>query len=334
MSWRWMRYLLASAMLFAAGCGNNKPAAQQIDGQLRIGIAFETLQTEYWVASLDNLRNELNKRNAEIVEVVADGDANRQLEQVQSLITRHVDGIVLVPKDSRTCVPMIRAANKANIPIVLYNRGAATGAGPHVVVVADNRSITRATVSKMVEVARQRGRKLKAAILIGDLGDINAIERREGFDEIVAENPDVVEVVARIPTEWNQEKAFAGITNALQANPEIEFIFCSSDFLFPSVISALKSANRYLPVNDPNHVVLGGFDGDATAYGMLKEGYLDADGVQDVQFECQQAVDALYKMNRGETVDAVLPDPGFVIHQGNLETDAERMWGSQVGSHK
>jgi hypothetical protein len=67
-------------------------------------------------------------------------------------------------------------------------------------------------------------------ILVGDLGDINAIGRRDGFDAAMKGNEAVVEVVARIPTEWSQEKAQAGVVNAartaaLQPNLRIrEFI--------------------------------------------------------------------------------------------------------------
>jgi inositol transport system substrate-binding protein len=225
---------------------------------------------------------------------------------------------------------MIRAANKAGIPIVLYNRGPAENAGKCVTVVADNRSIARDTVRHKIAEARQRNRPIKGMILIGDLGDVNAIERREGFDEAVREAEGFIEVVARVPTEWNQEKALAGVTNALQAHPDIELIFTSSDFLFPSIVSALKVAGKYHRIGEEGHVILGGFDGDATAYRLLKDKYLDADGVQDVQFECVQAVEAILKLHRGELVDAVLRDPGVVIHQGNLEQEAHRMWGAQV----
>jgi ABC-type sugar transport system substrate-binding protein len=78
--------------------------------------------------------------------------------------------------------------------------------------------------------------------------------------------PAIKEVVARIPTEWNQEKALAGLTNALQANPDVGLVFTSSDFLFPSVVSALTKAGRYQKAGEDGHVLLGGFDGDATAY--------------------------------------------------------------------
>ncbi|MFN0127773.1 MAG: sugar ABC transporter substrate-binding protein [Verrucomicrobiales bacterium] len=312
----------AAAALALPGCGPSGPRSPTL------GISFETLQTEFWVAGYAALKAECARRGYAIVEAVADGDANRQLDQVKNFITRGVDGIIMVPKDATTCLPIIRAANDAGKPIVLFNRPAGPSDTKATAVVADNLKLARETVEFMLTTARATGRRLKAMILLGDLGDANGVARRDGFDAAVQPAADIVEVVARVPTEWNQEKAQAGVVNALQAHPDIGFIFTSSDFLFPSIVSALKSAGKYHPTGHPGHIVLGGFDGDATAYRMLVDGFLDATGVQDVYFEAQQCVQTIDDLRAGKPVSALILDPGFVIHQGNLKEMAPRMWGS------
>jgi len=85
--------------------------------QITIGVAFETLQTEGWVAGFEKLKSEGARENIKMLEAIADGDANRQLEQVKNFINRKVDDIIIIaPKDSKTVIPMIKAANAANIP--------------------------------------------------------------------------------------------------------------------------------------------------------------------------------------------------------------------------
>ncbi len=332
------RLLAVLALLTLAGCGKSDTGASgagtstavPASGSLTLGVAFETLQTEYWVAGYEAIKAEAAARGFKVVEAVADNDANRQFEQVRSFITRRVDGIILVPKDASTCLPMIKAANAASIPIVLFNRPAAKSEAKSVAVVADNFALTRTTVDYLIGQAKATGGKRKAMVLIGDLGDINAVGRRDGFDAAVKAAGDSLEVVARVPTEWNQEKAQAGVVNALQANPDISFIFTSSDFLLPGIVSALKGAGKYHRVGEAGHVVLGGFDGDATAWQMLKEGYLDATGVQDVYFEAKQSVQAIVDLRAGKPVAEVILDPGFVIHQGNAKEKAAQMWGANV----
>ena len=110
----------------------------------------------------------------------------------------------------------------------------------------------------------------------------------------------------------------------------ISFIFSSSDFLFPSIVSALKSSGKYKKIGEDGHVILGGFDGDATAYQMLTDGFLDADGVQDVYFEAKACVDVVLDLKAGKQLPELIQDPGFVIHQENLKELAPRMWGAKV----
>lgn len=322
---------LIAIALFGAGCAKSSSLNKDGTKKLTVGIAFESLQTEYWVAGFDAIKAELEQRDIEVLEAIADQDPNRQLQQVKNFVTRRVDGIVMVPIDAKSCIPAIRAANKAEIPIALFNRPAGESDVTTVAVQADNFEIAKDTVGFMVEQARKTGQKYKAMIVMGDLGDMNAIGRSDGFDAAIEGNEDFIDVVARVPSEWNQEKAQAGVVNALQANPDINFIFTSSDFLLPSIVSALKSADKYHKAGHPEHVILGGFDGDATAYKMLEEGYLDATGVQDVYFEAKATVDALMDMLAGKEVEPLIRDPGFVIHQGNREEMAPRTWGANIG---
>lgn len=295
-----------------------------------VGLAFETLQTEYWDASFRIFKQELAKHDMQVLEAVADGDASRQLDQIKGFITRGVEGIIVAPKDAGTAVPLVKLANRANVPIVFYNRPPADNDGEYTAVQADNFAISKATVSYMAQVARRQGGEYKAMILMGDLGDKNAIGRRDGFQAAVEEHTDIIQIVDRIPTEWNQEKAQSRVTAALSANPSINFIFTSSDFLLPSLVSTLKTVGKYHKIGHPEHVILGGFDGDATAYQMMVDGYLDADGVQDVYFECEQSVQAILDYHAGRPVPQLIRDEGFVIHQDNLEEAKARMWGANI----
>ena len=159
---------------------------------------------------------------------------------------------------------------------------------------------------------------------------LHAIGRRDGFEAAIKEAGDAVEVVARIPTDWNQEKALAGVQSAMQANPDIGLIFTSSDFMFPSIKSVLNNLGKWKKHNEAGHIILGGFDGDATAYQMLVDGFLDATGVQDVYFEAQASVQALLDRRDGKAVSDLILDPGFVIHQGNLKEKSGSMWGANI----
>lgn len=302
-------------------------AVKAQEGGKTIAVLFDGLYSEFWVAGIQIIRDELEKRGYEIMEAISDQDDNKQFEQVRAAIARKVDGIIIVQTDSNAVIPAIRAANEAGIPMVHFNRPPAESDAYSVAIQADNQKIARDAVLYSAEVAKQSGKKHLAAILIGDLGDPNAIQRRDGFEEAVAQYADTIEVVARIPTEWNADTAFAGLTNALQANPDISFLFTSSDFLLPQIEQALKSADKWHPIGDERHVIFTGFDGFPRAYALMKDKYMDACGVQNLFYETELAIQAILDLQEGKQVPELLLDPGFAITQANLEEKKDEMWG-------
>jgi len=323
-----------------SSCGRPSTSAQE-NTKGTIAVLFDGLYSPFWVAGHDAIIADLKRRKFDVAEAISEQDDAKQLTQLRALIARGVQGVILVHTDSNAVIPAIRAANKADIPMVHFNRAPASSDAFSVAVQADNKRIATETVERMVEVAKQRGGTYKGAILIGDLGDANAIARRDGFFDVVEQHPALIAVVSRIPTEWNTDTAYAGVTNAFQSHPDINFLFTSSDFLFPQIIEAMKKANKFHPIEHPDHVVFGGFDGDETAYELLRDQYLDADGVQDLEYEAKLCVDSLVDMaagklgpKAGETNPLILNDPGFAIHQGNLEEMKVRMWGYQLHIQK
>lgn len=326
----WLRQASSGCISLLAGSVLLQSCGGKTDEGLTIGVAFDTLQTEYWIASIETMKQALTEHGYKMQQAIADNDANRQLEQINNFIVQQVDGIIIAPKDGQSVINMIRKANDANIPMVIYNRPPAEANTKSVTVVADNYEITKATVSFMVEKAKLAKKKFKGMILIGDLGDDNAIKRRDGYLDVIKQHADIIEDTAQVPTEWDNEKALARMTNALQANPDINFIFSSSDLHLPAIVSVLKTAGKYKKITEENHVMLGSFDGDATAYQMLLDGYLDADGVQDMGFESEQAVKAILELRQGKPAPPIIKDPGLVIHQGNLKEMSSRMWGSHA----
>ncbi|MEO1091394.1 MAG: sugar ABC transporter substrate-binding protein [Pseudomonadota bacterium] len=292
-----------------------------------VALLFDSLVSPFWVSGIEIMREEGQKRGWETLEAISDFDDNRQFEQVRAMIEREVDGILIIQTDANAVIPAIRAANEAGIPMVHFNRPPAESDAYSVAIQADNRKIMQDTVQFMVDEAKALGGSYKACILIGDLGDVNAIQRRDGFFDVVDQNRDMIEVVSRVSTEWNADKAFAGLTNALQANPDINFLVTSSDFLHPQIEQALKIAGKWHPRGEDGHVLFGGFDGDAGAYQRLIDGYLDACGVQNLFLEVDMAFGAFEDLWAGEKPEKLLLDPGFVITQANLEDVRDEMWG-------
>jgi ribose/xylose/arabinose/galactoside ABC-type transport system permease subunit/ABC-type sugar transport system substrate-binding protein len=310
------------------------PAAANSTPRRSIALLFDSLISPFWVAAIESFRQQITERGWTILEAVSNQDDNRQYTQVKSMIQRGVDGIVIVHTDDKAVIPAIRAANAAGIPMVHFNRAPAANDAYSVAVVADNRKLMGNTVAALIELARREPKRYRAAILLGDLGDANGVNRRDGFNDAIAQHGDLIEVVARIATEWNADKAFAGLSNALQAHPDIDFLVTSSDFLTPQIEQALRVAGKWHPSGTLGHVLIGGFDGDDNGYAQLKAGYYDVDGVQNLDYEVELTLKAFESLWAGNKVPKVLIDPGFVISRETLDAQRGQMWGYRLWTAK
>ncbi|MFW6337827.1 MAG: sugar ABC transporter substrate-binding protein [Alkalispirochaetaceae bacterium] len=314
--------MLLPAFLMAGGQGEG--------GQKTVAFLFQDLETEFWVAGHRAIIDTLEEAGVRVIEKNANEDANRQLEQTRDVIAQDVDGIIIIPQDGESAVTIVKTANEAGIPIGVFNRPPSSEEGDAIVAVADNETIAEAAVQHMADQARKLDRKVTPAILVGDLGDPNAVARRKGFYNAIEANEDLwTREPIEIPSKWDANVALANLQSAFQANPEIDFLFTSSDFLLPTIRSVLQPLDKWQKIGNEDHVILGGLDGDVTACQMLKEGYLDSTGVQDVFYEAELILDRMLEaIEKGETnPDEWLDDPGFALTQDNLDEREMDMWG-------
>mgnify|MGYP001050230732 CR=1 FL=1 len=323
-----LELLLIFVLFAAAGCSRK----DKEPGRITICFAFHDLETEYWVAAHKAITETLKARNVKVLQRNGHQDANRQLEQIRDAIAQDVDGIIMIPQDGESAVTIIGEANKAGIPIGVFNRPPANRSNPALVVVADNAKIAEQTVAYMVKTASQFNRKMTPLILVGDLGDQNAIERRNGFYNAVKAHPGLFKEPIEVPTKWDAATTLANLEAALQVEPGVNFIFTSSDFLYPQIKAVLEPLGKWKPIGDAGHVILGGLDGDSTAYMLMKEGYVDATGVQDLFFEADAIMDALLgAIQKGQArPEKWIQDPGFALTQENMAEREMDMWGCRI----
>jgi inositol transport system substrate-binding protein len=301
-----------------------------------ICFGFQDLETEFWVAGHKAITETLRAQGIEVLEYNANEDPNRQLEQIRECIAQGVDGIIIIPQDGDSAVTIINEAQAADVPIAVFNRPP-NDRSRGITVVADNVSATEQAVEFMAQQALVKwavtGNTIQPLILVGALQDTNAIGRREGFFNVINRYteayPGLFAEPIEVATEWDAATALANLEAAITANPDVDFIFTSSDFLFPTIRSVLEPRGKWVPRGDANHVIMGGLDGDATACQLIDQGFVDATGVQDLFLEAELTMNRLLQaIADGETQpNEVLIDPGFALTAANIQFDRSDMWG-------
>ena len=320
-----MRRLLAAGTVMAAMAVGSPASAANIC------FAFQDLETEFWVAGHQAIISTLEEQGHTVIERNANEDANRQLEQVRDCIAQGVDGVIIIPQDGESAVTIVKEAQENDVPIAVFNRPP-SDLSRGIVVVADNATIAEQAVDFLAEKALEgaaEGEQLQPLILVGDLGDPNAVGRKEGFYAAIEKHGDRFADPIEVATEWDAATALANLEAAVTANPDIDLVFTSSDFLFPTIRSVFEPRGMWKPSGEEGHVLMGGLDGDATACKLIKDGYVDATGVQDLYFEADQALTAILKaIEEGEYApNEVMEDPGFALTSDNIGEREMDMWG-------
>jgi inositol transport system substrate-binding protein len=325
-----LTFTVAAICIFLSGFGCNRREDGQ--GQLTICFAFQDLETEFWVAAHKAICETLEASGFRVLERNGNQDANRQLEQIRDAIAQDVDGIIIIPQDGESAVTIIGEANRAGIPIAVFNRPPANRSNPALVITADNEKIAEQAVAYMAKAAKKLNRKMTPLILVGDLGDRNAIDRRQGFYNVIDRHPDLFKKPIEVPTKWDAATTLANLEAAMQTQPDVDFVFTSSDFLYPQVRAVLEPLGKWKPIGDAGHVILGGLDGDSTAYKLMKDGYVDATGVQNLFFEADAIMKALIEaiQNGEKTPDKWMEDAGFALTQENMSEREMDMWGCKI----
>ena len=102
--------------------GSASVAPPQGPRPLYIGLSLDTLKEARWQGDRDMFCERAKALGAEVVVQSANSDDAKQMSDVQALITRGVDVLVVVPHDGRAMARAVELAHEAGIPVIAYDR--------------------------------------------------------------------------------------------------------------------------------------------------------------------------------------------------------------------
>jgi ABC-type sugar transport system substrate-binding protein len=304
-------------------------AAAPVAKKVKIGLSMDSLESAFWVGNHDAMQKKAKELGVEMVEAMAEGDPNKQNQQVENLIAQGVTALIIAPKDGAAIVASIKKAQAAGIPVIMDNRPVqGTEVTPELTILSDNEKMAENALQWFVDKAKKDGKTYKALLAVGNLGDENAVLRKNGHMKVLEANKDIIQVVAEVPTEWKHEVALAGMQNAFQANPDINLVITPSDFLFPPIKSVLEQNNKWKKIGEEGHVAIVSFDGDEVGMQYLKDGYNWIDAAQAADTTGILAVEWAVKMSNGEKPEKpVILDPGILANVDNCKEICPTVWG-------
>lgn len=297
--------------------------------ELEIGFSISTLTTEFFVAFYEGIEREAEALGVDIIYQNADGDPAKQLDQVEQLIAREVDAIILSPIDTNGIIPAVKKANEANIPLIAFDRTTVEGEVASFVR-SDNNEMAEASAQWLADQLNERYGEYKGNIvnLQGLMTSTPGQERDEGFQKVFEQYPDI-NVIATQPADFRQDKGFDQMLSIIQANQgvKIDGVFGANDENALGALRAIKQQDLFYPVGDADHIFLTGIDGSAQALEAIENGEMDITAsqhpIQSAEATVQLAVEQIY----GEETPKDIHWPFMIISKDNIDSDEVNEYG-------
>jgi D-xylose transport system substrate-binding protein len=287
--------------LLAAGCADSKGedggTTSDSNDKPLIGIAMPTQQEERWQRDYQYFEEEAAALGVDIAIQVADNDSNKQLTQIESLLTQGVDALIIAAVDASAVGPVAQSAVEDGIPVIGYAR-TVEDADIDALVAFDYLAVGELAGEYAYELAPEG----QYVLLQGDAatlpdvplyhqGHLNGIQ--PGIDS------GAIEVVLDQNCEqWKPEQGLAFTENALTEHDNIVGILAANDGIASGAIQALEAQGL------AGKVVVTGNDGDLTALQRIVAGTQMATIYQDTRKQAKVALETAIALVNGESVEA------------------------------
>src|SRR5690625_4063247 len=233
----------------------------------------------------------------------ADLDQKSQIDAFTSFVDQEVDLILLSATEGSGWESSLELAQEAEIPVVLIDRGIEPDNTDLYVtrIAPDNIEVATSVAEWAVD---QFPDGANYVTLEGPAGVSVVNERNEGFDAVMADNPQLVQVDAQTAN-WSTEEAKSVFETILKANNnDIQFVFAQNDEMGLGAAQAVEEAGL-VPGED---VKIATIDGTKNALEALAAGKLSFVAEYNPIFD-DVALDVVEKALAGESVESYIIVP-------------------------
>jgi len=256
------------SLALAACCTSNSSAA---DKKIVVGFSQIGAESGWRTANTESIKSEAARRGIELKFADAQQKQENQIKALRSFIAQGVDVIAFSPVVETGWEPVLREIKKAKIPVVLSDRA---------VKVTDDSLYVTFIGSDFIEEGRRAAQWLakasngKATIveLVGTPGSAPAIDRKKGFEEVLAKYPDM-KIVKSQSGDFTRAKG-KEVMEAFLKSPDakqITALYAHNDDMALGAIQAMEDAG----VKPGKDILIVSIDGVRGAFEAMAAGKLN-----------------------------------------------------------
>ncbi|MGW2171589.1 ABC transporter substrate-binding protein [Streptomyces sp. NPDC001705] len=195
------------------------------------------------IAETQSIKDEAKKRGVKLLTANAQSQFSKQITDVQDLLAKGADLLVIAPLNSDGWDPVLQAAAAKKVPIITIDRKINAEACKDYVsfIASDFVEQGRRAADQLIEATGGKG---EVAILLGAAGNNVTTERTKGFKDRVAEKAPGLKVVFEQTGDFAREKGQQVTEQLIQSKPGIKGIYAENDEMGLGAVAALKGAGK------------------------------------------------------------------------------------------
>ena len=300
----------AGAAETTASSGESAPSADTEDTEekeYQIAYLCPSMDNPFWRYMATGVEREAEKLgNVTVTTYDSKNSADIQYTNAQDVIVKQVDGIVISPTDSASCVAVLSLAEEAGIPVAISDIG--TDSGEYVTYVQTNN----------LDGAREEGEYLasllsegdQVAEIVGPQARQNQQDRKAGFEEgLSSSGAEVVDF--RQMEKENRSEGETYTQDYLTAYPELKAIFCTNGDATLGVLAACQAAGR-------DEVLIMGFDCNEELLEEIQAGTIAGISAQQPILMGAKALDGVIAHLNGEEVEQIQEVETLLVTKDNI----------------
>ncbi len=293
---------------------NNDFSLTQRENVHKFGATYMTMNNPFFEVINETIRATVESNGDILITRDPALDAVRQTQQIYDLIDEGVEAIFIAPVDFEEIIPAVEYGRKKGIKIIFVDTEIYDESLADCTVVSDNYHAGVLCAEYLLQ------KEAEGKILIFEHSTTKSSnDRVEGFADTIAGNGNF-EIVDRLEYAGQLEIAMPLMIEELKKGEDFDTVFCINDVGALGVMAALKDYGRL------DDIAVLGVDGAPEAKAMIKEKIMLATSAQYPSEIGQSAVDQLYNMIEGRSVEKKIKVSVNLISEENIDEFSTKGW--------
>lgn len=252
---------------------------QSVDEPKKMAIVVSTLNNPWFVFLAERAAAKAKELGYESKVFDSQNNTSLETDHFENAISSGYDAILFNPTDADGSVVNVKNATAAGIPVFCMDREINSTNAATSQILSDSYSGCVTIAKYFVETLNKKGKYVE---LLGLVGDNNTWNRSKGFHSVVDHYPGL-KMVAQQSADFDRNKAMEVLESILQANPDIDAVFCGNDAMAMGAYQALVASGK------ADKVKVFGFDGAEDVVKSIQDGKIKATGMQFPEVMAQTA---------------------------------------------